>query len=219
MTGAEKYYDLLASVYDQATEAPGAWNPPGIIYEHIKDKVSIYSRILDIGIGTGLSIDKIYNSGIYKEIYGVDVSAKMLNVCKYKYPNAKLTHISSIVDIGRIDEHFDIVIGSGTLEFVEDIDLLVQQVRCKQKKDGVFAFTYEPIIYFHPYQNDRKSLTVPDKSSSLYVQDFYTYRHEPHEILKLLDKNNYQVTRDSEFIAYKKGEEKIIYHVVVAVCD
>ncbi|MCI0563673.1 MAG: class I SAM-dependent methyltransferase [Nitrososphaera sp.] len=218
MTGAEKYYDLLASVYDEATEASGSWNPPDIIYESIKAKVSIHSRILDIGIGTGLSIDKIYNSGIYKAIYGVDVSAKMLNVCKHKYPNAKLTHISSIVDIGSIDEHFDIVIGSGTLEFIEDIDLLVQQVRCKQKKDGVFAFTYEPIIYFHTYQKDRKSLTVPDKSSSLYVQDFYTYRHEPYEILKLLDKNNYQVTRDSEFIAYKKGEEEIIYHVVVAIC-
>src|SRR5919198_5777719 len=140
MTGVEKYYDLLASVYDKATEAPGSWNPPGIIYENIKDKISIHSRILDIGIGTGLSIDKIYNSGIYKEIYGIDVSAKMLDVCKGKYPNAKLTHISSIVEIGGIDEYFDIVISSGTLEFVENIDLLFQQVRRKQKKDGIFAF-------------------------------------------------------------------------------
>ncbi|MGH8520388.1 MAG: class I SAM-dependent DNA methyltransferase [Gammaproteobacteria bacterium] len=219
MTGVEKYYDLLASVYDQATEASGSWNPPGIIYESIKEKISIYSSILDIGIGTGLSIDKIYYSGIYKEIYGVDVSVKMLDVCKHKYPNTKLTHISSIVEIGSIGEYFDIVISSGTVEFVEDIDLLVQQVRRKQKKDGVFAFTYEPIIYFHPYQNDSRSLTVPDKSSSLYVQDFYTYRHEPHDVVKLLDKNNYTVTRDSEFISYKKGEEKIIYHVVVATCN
>jgi predicted TPR repeat methyltransferase len=219
MTKAEQYYDLLASIYDKATEVPGAWNPPDVIYESIKDYIHSYSRILDIGIGTGLSIDKVYKSWAYKEIYGVDISAKMLDVCKGKYPNTQLTHISSIVEIRSIGEYFDIVISSGTLEFVEDIDLVFQQVRHKQKRDGVFAFTYEPIIYLHPFQKDSKSLTVPDKSSSLYIEDFYTYRHEPHEILKLLNKNGYEATKDSEFIAYKKGEEKIIYHVVIAMCN
>jgi ubiquinone/menaquinone biosynthesis C-methylase UbiE len=219
MTEAEQYYDLLAPVYDKATEVPGSWNPPDIVYESVKDKISKNSRILDVGIGTGLSIDKIYASGTYKEIYGVDVSAKMLDVCRDKYPNAKLTQISSIVDIGSVGDYFDLVISSGTLEFIEDIDLLFDQVRRKQKKDGVFAFTYEPIIYFHPFQNYSKSLTVPDKSSSLYIEDFYTYRHEPHEILNLLKKYSYKVTKDSEFIAYKKGEEKIIYHVIVAMCS
>jgi len=94
MTEAEQYYDSLASIYDKATEAPGSWNPPDVIYESIRDHIHSYSSILDIGVGTGLSIDKIYKAGIYKEIYGVDISAKMLDVCKGKYPNTKLTHIS-----------------------------------------------------------------------------------------------------------------------------
>lgn len=165
MTEAEQYYDLLAPVYDKAAGAPGAWTPPGIIYDNIKHHISSSSKILDIGIGTGLSIDELYRSGVYKEIHGVDISAKMLDVCKSKYPKTKLAKISSIVDIGRIGDYFDIVICSGTLEFIEDIDLVVEQVRRKQRKAGVFAFTYEPIIYFHPRQHESRSLTVPDKSS------------------------------------------------------
>lgn len=219
MTEAEQYYDSLASLYDKATEAPGSWNPPDFIYENIKDKITAQSSILDIGIGTGLSIEKIYESGVYKDIYGVDVSAKMLDVCKSKYPDVRLSRITSTADIDSIGEYFDIVISSGTLEFIEDLELVFEHVRRKQKQNGIFAFTYEPIIYFHPLQNNSKSLTVADKVSSLYIQEFYTYRHEPQEILKLLEKNNYMVTKDSEFIAYKKGEEKILYHLVVAICN
>jgi ubiquinone/menaquinone biosynthesis C-methylase UbiE len=166
-----------------------------------------------------LSIAKIYDSGVYKDIYGVDVSAKMLDVCKHKYPNVNLSRINSTADIDSVGEYFDIVISSGTLEFIEDIDVVFEHVRRKQKQNNMFVFTYEPIIYFHPFQKDSKSLTVPDKSSSVYVQDFYTYRHEPQEILELLERNNYRATKDSEFVAYKKGEEKIIYHVVVAICS
>lgn len=219
MIGSEKYYDLLASVYDKATELPGSWNPPDIIYDNIKGSVYSDSRILDIGIGTGRSIDRIHRAGKYKEIYGVDASAKMLDICKDKYPDVKLAHVSSIGHIANIAGYFDIVISSGTLEFVEHIDVALQHVRCKQKKGGIFAFTYEPIIYFHPFQNDRKSLTVSDKANKLYIPDFYTYRHEPHEILRLLDENDYKITRDGEFIAYKKGEEKIIYHIVMAISN
>jgi len=214
---ANKYYDLLASVYDKATEAPGAWNPPSMVYETIKHKISSQSRILDIGIGTGQSIAKIYGEGQYKEIWGVDVSTKMLDICKEKYPKAKLTRISSVADIENINGCFDMVISSGVTEFIEDIDLLFKHVSCKQEKGGIFAFTYEPIIYFHPFQNDRKSLTVPNKSSSFYLNDFYTYRRNPVEISHLLDTNNFRVTEDFEFIAYKKGTEQIIYHVVVAI--
>jgi len=219
MNKSEKYFDLLSHVYDQATKKPGSWNPPDVIYENIKKKISKDSVVLDIGIGTGHSIEKIYNSGVYKEIYGADVSIKMLDVCKIKYPNTKLIHITSVNDISSIGGDFDIVISSGTLEFVEDIGSLIKQIRRKQKKDGFFIFTYEPIILFHPFQKESKSLTVPDKSSNLYMQDFYTYRCNPHQIMNLLIENNYNVTKDIEFISYKKGDENIIYHVVLAVAN
>lgn len=217
MNESKKYYDLLASVYDKATEIPGAWNPPRIIYDAIKNRVSNQSKILDIGVGTGQSIAEIYSQGQYKEIYGVDVSPNMLDICRVKYPNVKLSQIFSIRDIEKIDDYFDIVISSGTIEFIEDLDMLFQQVRRKQRKDGIFSFTYEPIIYFHPFQKDEKSLTVPDKSSKLYVEKFYTYRHKPQDILNLLNKNNYEIIEDDEFVAYKKGSEQIIYHIIVAI--
>ncbi len=217
MKKSEEYFNLIASVYDQATEVEGSWNPPDVIYEHIKHITTSNAMILDIGIGTGRSIDKIYKSGAYKEIHGVDVSGKMLNICKNKYPKVKLSKISSVSDIADMVAHFDVIVCSGTVEFIEDINMLLQKVSILLKKEGVFIFTYEPLIQFHQTQKHKKSLTIPDKSSSLYIDDFYTYRYAPHEITTLLEQNNLRTEKDSEFVAYKKGEEYIIYHVVEAV--
>jgi len=217
MKQSEEYFDLIAPVYDQATEAEGSWNPPNVIYEHIKHLTKRNAIILDIGIGTGRSIDKIYKSGAYKEIHGVDVSEKMLNICINKYPKVKLSKISSVNDIANMVAHYDLIICSGTVEFIEDISALFQKVSVLLKTGGVFIFTYEPLIQFHQIQKHKKSLTVPNKSSKLYIDNFYTYRYAPHEITTLLEQNNLRTEKDSEFVAYKKGEEYIIYHVVEAV--
>jgi predicted TPR repeat methyltransferase len=217
MKKSEEYFDLIASVYDQATEAEGSWNPPNVIYEHIKRLNKNNPAILDIGIGTGRSIDKIYKSGAYKEIHGVDVSEKMLDICRNRYPKVKLSKISSVNDIENTVAHYDLIICSGTVEFIEDISALFQKVSILLKTDGVFVFTYEPLIQFHQIQKHKKSLTVPNKESKLYIDNFYTYRHSPHEITNLLEQNNLRSEKDNEFVAYKKGEEYIIYHVVDAV--
>ena len=50
----------------------------GMVYEYLKKN----DKILDIGIGTGLSATAFYKAGL--EIYGLDNSLEMLEACKQK---------------------------------------------------------------------------------------------------------------------------------------
>ena len=216
MNKSNEYFDIIAHAYDQATSEPGAWTPPDIVYENIKQYLSEESNVLDIGVGTGLSIDKVYKNTIFNLIVGVDVSKKMIELCSDKYPKATLLQIKSLSEISSFDINFGVVICSGTLEFIDDIDALFCHVRKVQQPNDIFAFTYEPIVAFHIFQKDSKSLTVPNKESSLYIEDFYTYRYHSHDINRILKENGYSVIKDVEFVSYKKGEHNIIYHAVVA---
>lgn len=214
---AEEYYNKLAEFYDDATTSKGSWNPPSYIYSKIRENISNNTDIIDIGIGTGKSIEKIYKEKIYSSITGVDISEEMISICRKKYPDINLEKISSLDDILNINKKFNLIICSGTFEFIENIDNFF--IMCKKiiKDDGVLCFTYEPIIKFHPYQGLEKELTIKDTNSSLYTDGFYTFRHSPATIISHLKKNGFYIKEDSEFVSYKKYGESIIYHLIVSV--
>lgn len=218
MNKSGKYYDKLADIYDDATEKEGAWTPPLYIYERLKNTVNNDTRILDIGIGTGKAIDSIYKSNNYSSITGVDVSTKMLEKCKNKYPEINLIEISSIKDLASFQDKYDLIICSGTLEFIENIEAFFQQCNRLLETQGVICFTYEPIIDFHPIQQDKKSLTVGDANSSLHIEGFYTYRYTPIQMYSYLDQYDFRPVNDVEFVSYSKQNEKIIYHLITAEC-
>jgi len=212
MKPSEKYYNKLSSIYDSATKDEGMWNPPSYIFNYIEPYLNKKVNILDIGIGTGRSIEKIYKSKNYSSIHGVDISQSMLNVCKEKYSDIFLKKISDINELNLLDCKYDIIICSGTLEFIENLNDFFNQVFQLLEINGKLFFTYEVLIDFHPIQNKKKSLTTSSLSSKFFVEDFYTYRYKPFEIYKLLETYSFSLKNENEFIAYVKGEEKIIYH-------
>jgi putative AdoMet-dependent methyltransferase len=60
------------------------------LMNRIESDVSPQSSILDIGIGTGILAESLFNHKSVK-IYGIDQSAKMLEFAKNKLPNANLS--------------------------------------------------------------------------------------------------------------------------------
>lgn len=76
-----------------------------------KEMIQLYKRgkIIDIGIGTGAFASLVSeNNG---RVIGVDVSEKMLETCKEKYPTYHL-EVGSFTNTNQEDEAFDIVISS-----------------------------------------------------------------------------------------------------------
>ncbi|WP_298554563.1 class I SAM-dependent methyltransferase [uncultured Algibacter sp.] len=212
---ADKFYDKLAESYDLLTKSgPNVWTPPKLIESEVFNLISKNSKIIDIGIGTGQAIEKVYQTRTFSSITGVDISKKMISICKEKFDGIDLIKIDSLSDLKKIKNAYDLVICSGTFEFFENAEIFFEQCHRLLNKSGYLIFTYEPIILFHLIQKDEISNNISG-NSEFQVDGFFTKRYKPSTINKLLSSNKFNVLKDEEFISYKKNDSNIIYHLIV----
>jgi ubiquinone/menaquinone biosynthesis C-methylase UbiE len=108
----------------------------GLMFDHI----SPGERMLDIGIGTGLSSERFHRFGL--EVYGIDISREMLEECEQK-KIAKELMVCDITSepIPYPDRSFDHVICHGVLHFFEDLSFIFEEASRVVKKGGIFVFT------------------------------------------------------------------------------
>jgi len=98
-----------------------------------------------MGIGTGLSSKPYHKLGL--EIYGVDASKGMIEVCKEK----ELTKNLQVFDLKNIGQkqlpypnnYFNHIVSNGVLCFLRDLDLVFKEVERVLMNRGTFAFTVE----------------------------------------------------------------------------
>ena len=118
--------------YDEAVKKQkwyGAEILFGMIYEHLKAN----DKILDIGIGTGLSAIAFHKSGL--EVYGLDYSDEMLKACKQR---------NIAVDLQQFDlnntplpyqtNYFNHVSANAVLYFIPKLDALFSEISRILKK-------------------------------------------------------------------------------------
>ena len=211
----EVYYDRFSKEYDLASSGDLVWTPPIFASKKLKRYLFPALELLEIGIGTGQFAMELSSQGFDINITGIDISSEMLKICADKIRNSKLIH----GDIEKIDfkskKRFDIVAIIGSLEFMEDIDVVLEKCTRLLASDGVLAFTFEPFIEFHPIQQYRKSLTTRSTNNEYFVNNFLTFRRSSIEINNLLNKHKLKCVDQHEFVAYKKFGEDIIYHLLI----
>lgn len=142
----EQYYEEQAAEYDREfylSEAPY----PTLKFRHqyILDMVRSLglppdARILDVGCGPGeMVIDLI---GGDREIYGVDISAEMIGRAQARLEALDDVRNTVILETGDIealafpDQHFDLIIASGVVEYLEDDVAWSREVRRTLKPGG-----------------------------------------------------------------------------------
>jgi predicted TPR repeat methyltransferase len=132
-------HDAFASDYDQQVLAYGWWGHEalfGLCYEFVRPG----ERLLDVGIGTGLSSALFARTGL--QVFGFDSSLAMLKRCQAKHLAADLKQ----VDLTRIPwpyaaAAFDHVIMCGVLHFVADLGPAVAETARVIRRHGILAFT------------------------------------------------------------------------------
>ncbi|MBN2425550.1 MAG: class I SAM-dependent methyltransferase [Calditrichaceae bacterium] len=132
-------HDEDAVTYDQQTLNYEYFAPDaifGMCYEFINPG----EKLLDIGIGTGLSSRLFARAGL--KVYGVDGSEQMLEACQVK----GFAYDLKCVDITETpwpyaDRYFPYIISSGLLHFFSELDFAVKEVSRIIKTNGIFAFT------------------------------------------------------------------------------
>ena len=220
MKKIEKYYNLISSKYDKATVSFN-WIVPNEIenilvkYNLIKDTL----EVLDVGIGTGQTIDFLNNKNC--NIYGIDISQKMLEIVKEKYPKVETYKHDISEGLNNLfkENKFDLVIAGGILEFVKNIEEVFKDVFKLLKKDGYFVFTYEILISKDKIQNKREQYISEGYSEKNNLEEeFKLYRRSIEEMETLLIDCGLKIIEHKKIKAFLKTKNRIpVYYGLVLV--
>lgn len=176
----------------------------GMCFEFVKSN----ENLLDLGIGTGLA--SINFSRIGLNIYGIDVSSEMLEVCNSKsFAKALLLHNLSDYPIPWKDAYFNHVICCGVLHFIKDLTSIFAEVKRLIKKNGIFAFTISPL------KISRKSIDYHDCIESPTGWGVSIWKHSQEYIQKLLDDFKFELIKEQRVLF--KDADKIEFNMEFSV--
>ena len=131
----------FAQNYDKYVVENG-WFSPEILLGLCHPYITAGQKLLDIGIGTGLSSIHFKKAGL--EITGIDNSDYMLAICRSKQICKELVlHDISDLPLPFEDKSFDIVIANGIFHLTGSLSYIVTEINRLLKENGIFAFTVD----------------------------------------------------------------------------
>ena len=144
-------------------------------------------RILEVGVGTGLSLE-LYPD--YTRVVGIDLSEPMLKQARAKVKDENLTSVEELLimdaqNMSFADNSFDKVVAMYVATVVPDVKKLVDEIRRVCKPGGT-------IIFLNHFQN--KNPMVRRVEASIQPLAKYLGFHPDFPMEEFLQKTNFQVT-------------------------
>jgi len=178
-----KEYDELAKKY--------LWFGNEAVFGLCYEFLTPGQTLLDLGIGTGLGSQLFHNAGL--EVYGLDISQEMLDICEKKNIAKELLHH----DLGKTpfpydDNRFSFVISIGVLHFFKDLDNIFSETRRLLKENGTFAFSIA--------DNEDESKDFIEKVDESWGAKFIC--HSRPYIEKLIERHGFQKLKELTFFGY-----------------
>lgn len=139
------YTKYAAKLYDMATRLTG-WRQK--LNQHALENLNP-GKMLDVGCGTGYLMSLALQKDF--DVYGIDPSEGMLKKAmdQHHIPSERLIQAPADT-LPFPDENFDIVIASGSLVHVPNIDDAAKEIMRVIKKDGVIRI----IDHTHPKEKN-----------------------------------------------------------------
>ena len=133
-------YRLLARVYDWLAPNSSRYRSPELLTSRVLAVAPDPCAVLDIGVGTGLSIAPYVTSPRFQRIVGIDPSAQMLERCRRKFPGVEL-HKGTLEEVQpNLNSAFDIVQSCGAVEHVRDLTGFIERATSLLRPGGYFVF-------------------------------------------------------------------------------
>ena len=175
-------YKDVASDYDNLLKQY-KWQAPELLFKYLSKFVRAQTKLLDIGVGTGISSQRFHEKQVL--LYGLDNSPSMLSTCEAKGIFKEVLLFDILKDeIPYPEASFDYVICSGVLPFFSSLDEIFAKISSVVKSNGFFAFTIvENDKSDHPYTTETINGVNLYHHSKDYInrltnQFGFTNRHE-----------------------------------------
>jgi len=168
--------------FDSVASERAHWREKGAYYHeelerYLRFVIPANSSILEIGCGTGDTLASLNP----RRGLGIDISHKMVEVAKEKYPDLQF-EVGDLEDL-QIEEKFDYVILIEMIGYVDDIQLAFKELKkvCKPETRLIivyYNYLWEPVLKFteffgirmkHPKQH---WLPLEDIANLLYLNSF-----------------------------------------------
>jgi ubiquinone/menaquinone biosynthesis C-methylase UbiE len=156
----ENYYNAISQSYDDNT-TPNRWPVNDNIIDALKTIPHNSASLLDLGTGTGLTIETVMRVSHPRTIVAVDLANKMLGILKKKQADTPIDFVQSSVEdfIENDSREFDLVTAIGVLDFPENLPQLMTKLGRHITKDGLALFNY-----VLPQQEGQTEITYPSKA-------------------------------------------------------
>lgn len=151
------------------------------------------TNILDLGCGTGLELEELFQMNPYAKVTGIDLTEAMLETLKAKFPDKDITTIcGSYFDVNFGEEVFDAAVSVESLHhFTKEQKLpLYKKLNKALKPGGYFILTdyfaeseEEEVFYGQELLRIRKEQELPDGVFYHYDTPL-TVEHEKEALLE-----------------------------------
>lgn len=156
----ENYYNIISKSYDDNT-TPHRWPVNDNIVETLKTIPHNAQSLLDLGTGTGLTIETVMQVSTPQKIVAVDLANQMLDILKKKHADIPMDFVQSSVEdfIENDTRGFDLITAIGVLDFPADLPQLVAKLGAHLNMGGLALFNY-----VLPQKEGQTEMTYPSKA-------------------------------------------------------
>lgn len=186
-----KFFNFWSRYYDKGFFSKILLN---IIIKTIKSiKIKNNSRVLDVGCGTGSLLYLLENRNLGLELYGMDISEKMLKIAEKKLNKTKLI-IASAFDINKKfkENFFDYIFVVDAFHHIPEKEKIMKKFYKILKKNGkliITDFDFGPLFNFIFYLIEPGNSGVPTKKQILELfreSNFFVEKQKKLNVFSLM---------------------------------
>jgi len=185
----EKSYNIWAKQYDTNENKTRDLDAIATINTLLKYQ---FKNVLELGCGTGKNTNWLLNKA--ERIIAIDFSEEMLNIAKKKITVSKVEFKKA--DLNKeweIENQFaDLVTSSLTLEHIEDLNHIFNQVNLKLKAKGIFF-----ISELHPFKQYLGSIARYETETG--VVELKVFTHHITDYINNAEKNGFTLLEIKEW--------------------